>query len=196
MRKPAKEMELVLALFKRPQEEHSASSLSRVLDISPMGALKIVKHLEKERILSFRLVGKAKIYKLNLSSDYVQKYLSFLLHREAELSTPYIKRWVTELKKIKSAEIVLLFGSILQKQEGANDIDALFVVSQKKFLQLKKEIDELNLINDKKIHPLFQSESDLKRNIRKEDKVVLNALKGLLVLGDEKLIEVIKNEPR
>lgn len=195
MRHPVKEMELVLALFKRPQEGHSASSLSRVLNISPMGALKIVKRLERERILSYKQVGQAKIYNLKLSSDYVKKYLSFLLHREAELSSPYIRRWITELKKIKSAEIILLFGSILKKEE-ANDIDVLFVISQKKFLELKKEINELNLINNKKIHPLFQSESDLRLNIQKEDKIILNALKGLLVIGDEKLIEIIKNEPR
>lgn len=192
MKKPAKEMELVLALFKRPQEEHSASSLSRVLNISPMGALKIVKHLEKERVLFSKSVGRARIYKLDLSNNYVQKYLSFLLHREAELSMPYVKRWVTELKKIRTAEIILLFGSILKKQEEANDIDVLFVVSQKKLFNLKKEIEELNFINDKTIHPLFQSKNDLKENIKKEDKVVLNALKGLLVLGDERLIEIIK----
>ena len=115
-----------------------------------------------------------------------------MLKREAETSHPYIKRWITEIKKIKSADAVLIFGSILTKQKEANDIDVLFITDNKKFPLLKKEIEAINLLNEKKIHPIYQTEKDFTSNIKKEDKIVLNALKGIIIFGEEIIISVMK----
>ena len=46
-------------------------------------------------------------------------------------------------------------------------------------------------MNDKKVHPIYQTKEDLRKNIAKPDKVVLNALKGLVVLGQDTFIEVL-----
>ena len=80
----------------------------------------------------------------------------------------------------------------MTKHEKANDIDVLFAVEQKNFNKLKEEIGNINNLNDKKIHPLFQSMDDIIENIKKEDKVILNAIKGVVVFGEEKLLEVMK----
>ena len=61
-----------------------------------------------------------------------------------------------------------------------------------KFQKLKKEIEEINLVNNKKLHPIYQTEKDFKDNIKKRDKVVLNAVKGLVIFGEEKLINLIE----
>ena len=189
-----KEMLFVLSIFKSPEKEYSASSIASILNISRMGALKIARKLEKEEIIGSKIIGKSKIYFLNAAKDYTKHYLRMLLGREAEKAQPYIKVWINEIKKIKNAEAAILFGSILRKKE-ANDIDVIFIVKQNKFEELKKEIEKVNKLNIKKIHPVYQSENDFKKNLYRYDKLVIGAIKGIFVVGENKLIDIIlKNE--
>jgi predicted nucleotidyltransferase len=186
------EIRLVLRILKSPEEDYNANNLSKVLGISPMGTLKIAKRLVKEEILTSKQIGKGIFYSINFKNPYAKQYLQFLLKREGEYSAPYIKRWISEIRKIKNSELAILFGSVLSKNETAKDIDVLFVVSQKIFNELKKEIGQVNKMNDKKIHPIFQSIQDIKDNIKKQDKVVLNAIKGIVIFGEDTLLGVIE----
>lgn len=186
------EINFVLQILKNPKQDYNANSISKELGISSMGALKIAKKLEKENILVSKKLGKAIFYSINYKSDYAKQYLSFILKKQAEQSNPYIKRWISEIRKVKNSDIAILFGSVLSKNDKANDIDVLFVASQKNFSELKKEIENINRLNDKKIHPVYQSEQDLIENIKKEDKVVLNAIKGIVVFGEDIFLDSVK----
>ena len=186
------EILFLLTILKSPETQYNANSISKVLGISAMGALKIAKKLEKENILTSKKLGKAKFYSINYANDYAKQYIKLILKKEAEQSTPFVKRWINELKKIKSAELIILFGSVIKKEEKANDVDVLIITEQKKFDLLKKEIEEINLINQKKIHPLYQSSKDFKTNIQKADTVVINAIKGIFIYGEDFFIEAVK----
>lgn len=188
------EMNVILALVKSPEVIYNANSLSKVVGITPMGALKILKRLEQESIVKSRKIGKAITYKVNVEDSYAHKYLSLILGREAQYANPQVKRWITELKKIKNTDIIVLFGSVLEKP-NPNDIDVLLVTDQKRFSKLQKEIKELNEINVKKIHPMYQTYNDIIKNIKKRDKPLLQAIKGVIVSGEEKFMEVY-NESR
>jgi len=189
------EMKLMLTIFKNPRIEYNSNNISKVLGISRMGCLKIAKKLERERIIILKQMGKAKFFSLDLSKDYVKNYVSFLLKREAEQSTSYVRVWVNELRnKITKAKIIILFGSVLKKEKEANDIDVMFVTTQKNFEKLKKEVESINLISYKRIHPLYQGLQDLKDNLRKNDPVILNVINGIIVSGAEELVELIKDE--
>ncbi|MDP3026839.1 MAG: nucleotidyltransferase domain-containing protein [Nanoarchaeota archaeon] len=186
------EMLFVLLIFKSPETEYNANNIAKHLGISSMGALKIAKRLEKEGILISKELGKAKFYKINLDNDYTKQYIKFLLKREAEQASAYVKRWINEIKKIKNAYSAVLFGSVLKKEKEANDIDVLLITDQKKFSALKKEIEEINCLNNKKLHPIYQTKKDLKDNIKKSDEPVLNAIKGVVVFGEDTVIGLIK----
>ncbi len=186
------EMFVILKIFKTPDREFNANNLSKEIDLTPMGVLKILKRLEQDGVVVSKAAGKAVFYRLNFSNDYLKDYLKFVLRREAECSSAYIKRWVREVKKLKNADIAILFGSVIKKEKGANDIDVLLVTNQSRFERLKKEVRELNKINEKNIHPVYQSSKDLQNSILKQDKVILDALKGIVVFGEEKLIELVK----
>lgn len=183
------EMDIVLRLVKSPEAEYNANSIAKVVGITPMGALKILKRLESESILKARKIGKAVIYRINTENLYARRYVTLLLSREALYAGPQLKRWVQEMKKIKKANLVILFGSVLEKP-NPKDIDVLLVTDQKKFPQLQKEIKELNELNIKRIHPLYQTFKDVIANIKKRDKPLLNAIKGVVVSGEEKFIGV------
>lgn len=184
------EIKIVLRIFKNPEVDYNANSIAKHIEISSMGALKIVKRLQKENILTSKKLGKAIFYKLN-NNDYTKQYIKFLLKRESESSTSYIKKWINEIKKIKSADSAILFGSILKKHKEAKDIDVLLITNKRKILKLKKEIEEINLINTKRLHPIYQTKEDIIKNIKK-DKILLNAIKGIVVFGEDLIIKLLK----
>jgi predicted nucleotidyltransferase len=188
------EMEAVLIILKSPEVMYNANSLAKVLKITSMGALKILKRLEKESIILGKQIGNAKIYRINTKKDYARKYVTLLLARESMQSSSTIKHWVNELRNVKSADLIILFGSVMRIHDP-NDIDVLFVTNQQRFKKLEDEVNELNKINVKKIHAIYQSTSDIIENIKKRDKPLLNAIKGIVVRGEEMFLEVY-NESR
>ena len=190
--KKENKMILVLSILKSPEIEYNANNISKLMRISSMGALKIAKNLEKENVLSSRKIGRANIYKINFNNDYARQYIKFLLKKEAEESSPYVKRWIRELEKIKIADTIILFGSVLKKEKDARDIDVLIIVNKKNFEKVKKEIESINLLNDKKIHPIYQTKEDLKKHINERNKVILNAIKGIIVSGEDNIMEILQ----
>ena len=90
--------------------------------------------------------------------------------------------------------MMFLFGLVLEKP-NPKDIDILLVTDQKGFSKLQQEIKELSEINIKKIHPVYQTYHDIIKNIKKRDKPLLNAIKGIVVVGEEKFLEIY-NESR
>ncbi len=184
----------VLIIVKSPEMLYNANSLSKVLGITSMGTLKILKRLEKEGVLKSMRVGKSGIYRINVDNEYARKYVTFLLASEAVNAGSVTKMWINEIRKLKNADVAVLFGSVLRK-ENPNDIDVLFVTDQERFERLKEEVAERNRINIKPIHAVYQSSGDLVANIRKRDKVILKAIKGIVVIGEEKFIGVY-NESR
>lgn len=186
------EMALTLAILKSPEIEYNSNSLAKLMRISAMGALKIARKLERENVLVFRKVGQAKIYRINFNSDYAKQYIKFLLKKEAESAPPYIKRWIRELEKVKSADGIILYGSVLRKERESRDIDVMIIVNKKSFKEVKKEIEGINLLNEKKVHPLYQTKEDMKSHIKEGNKVVLNAIKGIVISEEDTIIEVLQ----
>ena len=80
-----KEMELVLFIFKNPEKEHNANNIASKINITPMGALKIMKKLDKQGILKAKKIGKAVFYKINFSSDMACKAAELSLFEEGHL---------------------------------------------------------------------------------------------------------------
>lgn len=186
------EQRIALELVKSPEKNYNANSISKSIGISSMGALKILKNLLKREIILSEKFGKASLYKPNFNNNYARDYFEFALKTESENSPNYTKRWINDLKRISEAEIIIIFGSVLIKGEKANDIDVLFIVKSEDFRKLKNEIDKINQINDKKVHPVYQSMKDFEKNLIKKDKIILNSIKGIFVKGQKEFLEILK----
>ena len=183
------EMNVVLRLVKSPEADYNANTIAKAVGITAMGALKILKRLESESIFQSRKIGNAVIYRLPAGNAYAHRYAGLLLSREALHANPNIKRWVRELRNIRNADLVVLFGSVLETP-NPRDIDVLLVTDQKRFSKLQQEIQELNGMSAKRVHPLYQTNSDIINNIKKRDKPILNAIKGIVVAGEERFLEI------
>ena len=185
------EKQLMLKLFKELKVDYNASSISKGLGKTRVGTFKALKNLERKGLIKGKILGKATFYKPSLNEEYTSKTIELLLMEEAKEHI----RWLDEFKEIYShAEIVIIFGSILRNEKKAGDIDLLIILNQKSNPALNKTIDEKNGILIKKIHPIKQTQHDLISNIKKDDKVILSALKeGIVLHGYGDLVRLIKN---
>lgn len=185
------EMRIALKLLKDFSNDYNANNLSKEVNLTSMGVLKILKRLELKHILKSKKIGKAVFYKPDFSNDYTKLYFNFLLKKESEESSPRIKRWVNELKGLNKCAIIgVLFGSVVKK-EDYNDVDLLVVLNQSQNKAVNKTVDDLNKINVKHIHLVKQSLSDFRLNLI-NNKAVIDAVKNSVVIfGYEQLIEVL-----
>lgn len=187
-----KESEVLLKLLKEFTRDYNANSISKIVNITPRGALKILKNLAKENLIIGRKLGKAVFYKINFDDYYTLKILETLLISEAREKAA---RWIYEFKSFfKNTEIVIIFGSIVKNPAKAKDIDLLLVFKKEKNKDLMKSVQEKKAISSKTIHVIKQTPKDLQNNLNKKDPVILSAIKnGFVLHGHNKLLEVIKN---
>ena len=185
------EKKIVLKLFKDFTIDYNSSSIAKVLNKTRVGTFKALHSLEKDSIVKGKILGKARFYRINLEDEYARKNVETLLMEEAKSYT----RWKDELNELfRLTHIVILFGSIIRNEEKANDIDLLLVFDKKNNNKINQFIKEKNQLLIKKLHPIKQTRDDLRKNILKRDKVILDAIRsGIVLHGYGKIMGMIKN---
>jgi len=186
-----KERETVLILFKDYTDYYNANSISKILNISHVGAQKILKRLLQENLLISKTIGKSIIYKLNFNDTYVSQLVAFLLADEANT----FKRWKEEFKELfKKERIIMLFGSTVKDYAHANDIDLMIVLKNKEIKQVHVVLKKKEKILPKKLHAIKLTHQDLLENLKKRDKAMVDIVKNAIILyGQEKYVEILKN---
>ncbi|MEW5897236.1 MAG: nucleotidyltransferase domain-containing protein [Nanoarchaeota archaeon] len=186
-----KERETVLILFKDYTIFYNANSISKVLNISHVGAQKIFKRLLQDNLVISKTIGKSITYKLNFSNDYVTNFVSFLLADEANK----FKRWKEEFKDLfKKDRIIMLFGSTVKDYAHARDIDLMIVLENKDVTEVNEIIKNKEEILPKKLHTIKLNHHDLLENLKKKDKAFVDIIKNAIILyGQDKYVEVFKN---
>lgn len=190
-----KEREALLVLFKDFVTHYNAHSLSGRIGITSRGALKLLKRLKEENILIGRRLGKAQFYKVNLGDERASRLLSLLLLEEAREKA---SRWIAELRPLfQHANIVILFGSMVRSPRNARDVDILAVFPESEENQVNKVIEERENVSARAIHLIKQSPEDLRKNLRKGDKVLLDIVgHGIVLHGQDALTEVLSEVTR
>ncbi len=187
-----KEKKIVLLLAKDFTTDYNARSLSRKVGMSPRGALKALKFLEQNGIARGRQVGKSIIYRL-VYDEYSQMLVAEFLLDGARTKA---QRWIREFSEFRKAKALVLFGSAIGSGTH-NDIDLLIIVEKKDYDILYKLVKAKNDILVKPIHPVWQTRSDMVKNILKRDAVVLEIIKtGIVLKGNYFITEVLASVSR
>lgn len=183
--------EILILLATDFTKEHNASSLARELGITRVGTFKALKELEGDGLVKGKKFGKSTFYSVDLNDNYTRKNLEILLIEKAR----QYPRWLDEFKDLcKQARLVILFGSILRDEDKAKDIDLLMVLDKDNNAQVNSLISGKNQILTKKIHAIKQTEEDFRKNIGKQDKIVISAIRyGVVLCGYDLLMEAVKN---
>src|SRR3989344_5606339 len=186
-----KEKKALLVLFKEFNVYYNANSLSKILGISRIGAMKILKKLFNKNILISMQIGKSIIYKVNLSDDYVRKLIAFLLADEAH----GYERWKEEFKELAGKErIVLLYGSVITNYDKARDIDIMIIFKKKDTQKINEILDKRRKLLPKKLHDIKLTAEDIIRNVKLKKPAIINTIKNAIVLfGQDEYVEIIKN---
>ena len=187
---PKNTKKIILYLL-RNLELVNINQISKLLDISVGSSFKILKELEKNNIaLSFDL-GNAKFYQINLNNEETIKWCEILLSEERRNLKGYSKVYAEEIQKFEHAELIILFGSVLNNKDF-NDVDVLFITNKPK--EVTKFCLSLSKVRTKPVVPLILKKEDLIKEIKNKKEVVLNILKtGVILLGESAFIEVLKN---
>jgi hypothetical protein len=187
--------EILKILLKDINKKHTVTSLSKERGISRVGSWKLLKELEKERLVVLIPIGSEKTsvkeVKLNWDNPILEKTLSLLLIEDAIKQN----KWRYNFKELENkVGFLILFGSILHSPKEANDIDIINLISNwKNFMKIDKIIMDIQITQNKKIHSINISEKELKHELKNQNRAYEEALKkGVVLFGQDKFIEFIK----
>lgn len=180
-------------LIRNFSKRNSIRMIAKQLGLSPMGAQKILKAFERERITTKEKIGTGIFYSLNLNNAIAFKLAELILTQNK--LNPYAKIYGKDLEKLKQyVKACVLFGSILAKGEKSRDVDVLVIIDKKDFKKVEQRKREIEKIATKPIHFIYQTQKDFEENIKKQDRPILNIIKtGAVLWGQNFILRGIKN---
>lgn len=189
---PKNTSKIILFLLKNVNEVgYNINQISKILKISVGSSFKILKDLEKENIVVHKDISNASHYKLNSNNSETVKLCELLLLTERKKLKDYAKIYAEDIMKFDSAELIILFGSIL-KGKAFNDVDVLFVTNTVK--RVNDFCLELSKVRSKPIVPFILKKEGLIKEIKNKKESILEIIKkGVVLKGESVFVEVIKN---
>ena len=186
-----KNIKKIILHLLRNLELVNINQISKKISISVGSAFKILKDLEKNNIVLSSNLGNAKFYQINLNNEETIKWCEILLSEERRNLKGYSKVYAEEIQKFEHAELIILFGSVLNNKDF-NDVDVLFITNKPK--EVTKFCLSLSKVRTKPVVPLILKKEDLIKEIKNNKDVVLNILKkGIILRGESVFLEVLKN---
>lgn len=181
-------------LVRNFKEKNSINAIAKRLKLSPMGAYKILKKLEKADTIKAEKIGNAIFYKANFDKEIGRKYAEFVLVQK-EFSNSYAKVYAEDIRKLEDIALsCVLYGSILKIGKEAKDVDALIIVEKKEYKEVSSKLAEIKEISAKRIHDIIMTKNDLANNIKKGNEAMIDMLKyGQVLWGPEIIVEAIKH---
>ncbi len=178
-------------------QEYNINETARELKISVGSAHKILKSLEEDKVIKAKKLGNAIYYRLNLESKEARKLSELVLidsKGRALDSNPQASIYAKDLQGAEGfTKAAALFGSIVDKKQ-AKDIDVLFITKRNAVKRVENFCLRLSSLRMRKIAPLIMTSNDLKNNIKKRDKVILDIFKkGIIIYGEDKIVEILRS---
>ncbi|MFH1916864.1 MAG: hypothetical protein ABIJ21_06410 [Nanoarchaeota archaeon] len=185
---------VLLVLFKEFSEEQTITSLAKAVKMTRPGVFKIVKSLEREKLVVMSAIGKGKTststVRLQRDHPLLEKLFSLFLASEAN---DYV-RWQNTFKPIENfTDFVIIFGSILHSPKEANDIDILCISEKEKFLGLERSLHEIRKAELRMIHAVQFTPNEFKNELKNRNPAFIDAIrKGVVLFGHERFISFME----
>lgn len=196
MRKNKPDIEILKILLKQFTMKWTITSLAKETNMSRVGIWKVLKKLEERKLISLSSIGEGKTsifsISLNWGNPILEKTLALILTEDALKNY----RWLNNFRTLENKfDFLILYGSIINFQREAKDIDILGVVSNKKnFISIEEGIQKIQKTQIKKIHLENFTQTEFKEEIKKPNEIFIDAIKkGIVLFGQEKFIKFIKD---
>ncbi len=174
------------------------TSLAKEMKMSRVGAWKVTKRLEAEKLVSRSPMGEGKtsidIVYLNWENPLVEKYLALSLTEDALRQ----QRWRLNFRELEGKlDFLIIFGSIISAPKVANDIDILCIVSGGNFNEIERILQKIQKTQLLKIHSLNLTPGELHLELGKSSGAFVEAVKkGVVLFGQERFIGFMRDEKR
>ena len=171
--------------------ENYINNVARKCNISVSGAQLILTNLEDENVLKHEDIGNLKSFNINFN----EKSRSYLSLAYTEKLTNKLENRKRELEPLKeNSKTAIVFGGYLHKKDP-NDIDILFILTKNEdYSKFNKKLRELGHIVPVKVHAILQTKKDIIENIKKKDKIIIEALRdGVLLWGNKVIVGVLEH---
>jgi hypothetical protein len=182
-------------LLRNIDKEQTITLLSNELKLTRIGVWKILKKLEKDKIILLLPIGTGKTstykIKLNWENPLLEKTLGLILTEQAMDN----QRWIENFKSLENhVYFLIIYGSILHSPKEAKDIDLLGVTDKNNFNEIDDLIRKIQKTQIKKIHFLNFTSEELKEELNKNNKAFIEAVKkGIILFNQEKFIKFIRD---
>ncbi|MBU0929801.1 MAG: hypothetical protein KJ623_01895 [Nanoarchaeota archaeon] len=189
------ESKILKIILKDFSAKHTITSIAKEIGMTRVGAWKILKKLEKEKMIVLSPIGTGKtsayIIRLNWNNVIMEKTLSLALTEDALKN----QRWMDNFAKLENKlDFLIIYGSIIHSPKEADDIDILGITSKNKFIEIEDSIKKIQKIQIKKIHILNFTEAEFKQELEKSNKAFIDAVKkGIILFGQEKFIKFMRS---
>lgn len=171
--------------------ENYINNIARECNLAVSGSQWILNNLEEQDIIIHQDIGNLKSYNINFN-DKSKDFLSIAYSEKLNDKLENRRRELEPLEKVSKISIV--FGSYLHKKDP-NDIDILFILDKNSdYDNFNEKLGHLRHIVPVKVHAVLQTRKDLIGNIKKKDKIIIEALRnGILLWGNKYLVEVFED---
>ena len=193
---PANLTKIIEFVFRNIPNKFNVNQLSRILKISVGSAYKILKSLEEKNIVTSRKIGNGIYYALNLGNKETENIVELVLidsRNDSLAKNSLASIYAKDLRETeKFSKAVILFGSIIERKD-ANDVDVLFIINKGKTKAVEDFCLKLSNLRPKMVNPLSMTTADFRKNVKKQDKVVMDILKnGIILFGEDEIIKTLK----
>jgi len=171
--------------------ENYINNIAKECSLAVSSSQWILNNLEEQGIVSHQSIGNVKSFNINFN-DKSRDFLSIAYSEEINSKLENRRRELESLKDV--SKVAIVFGSYLHKKDP-NDMDILFVLNKSDdYNKLNDGLKEVGYVVPVKIHAILQTKKDLIGNIKKRDKIIINALReGKLLWGSKYLVEVLED---
>ena len=120
---------ILITLLKWSEGELTERQLAGLCELSTFGVRHALADLERSLIVTKKVVGKANIWRLNRES-FAFKVLKPVLDQLITIKNPlaYVKNALVEKLGRNDVAKIILFGSALEEDAEANDIDVCIIL--------------------------------------------------------------------
>ncbi len=186
----ANEKKVLRYLLVNFDRDKSINEVAKDCLLSPNGAYKLLRKLEREGVLSQKSIANIKAFKVVCSSLKARRILELAFLDPVKGRVEQRSQDLLPLQNV--AQICIAFGSYLTEKKDPKDLDLLLVIDKSDFAAYKKILKEVQVVVPVKIHDILQTKQDFLNNLRQDNKVIKLALQqGIVLWGHEQLMEVL-----
>lgn len=180
-------------LATRLGKDQSINEVAKACSIAPNGAYKILAKLEREGVLKAKQVANIKSYTLNFEHEKTVRVLELALIPDTLEGR--IKARADDLQPLKPlTQACVLFGSYITAKQRPGDLDILFILERTNFEAYKQALAKVQDRVPVHVQDVVQTRNDIAQNLKKNDPVVIAALRhGVVLWGFDALVKAIKH---